>query len=51
MHFIADGEESGRTGMDGTFCQSFLAGYAPGAVKLTTASGSIRFKVRFVCAA
>lgn len=49
MHFTADGEESSRASVDGTLGQSLLTGYTPGTVKLTTASGSTRFKVRSIC--
>lgn len=51
MHFTADGKESSWAGVDGTLGQSLLAGYSPGMVKLTTASGSTRFKVGAICLA
>ena len=48
MHLLANSKESGRAGMNGAFWQSFLTGCAPAIVKLTTASGSVRFQVRLI---
>ena len=37
--------------MDGILWYSFLNKYASAAVKLTTAFGSVQFKVRSICSA
>ena len=46
--FTANSEESSGVDMNGTFCQPFLTRYAPVAVKLATASGSVRFQARLM---